>query len=256
MKSIELNATLTERIDVNPELAIFKVRPDGAPIPDFVPGQYATLGLPDPKADPAKPKLIARAYSIASAPNERAGLEFVIVVVREGQLTPLLWELPVGGRIWLAPKCKGTFTMEELPPERDLLMVSTGTGIAPFISMLRAYRGQNRWRRLILVNGVRLPADLAYREELAAAARSPDVRYLPFVTRDPSWDGLQGRVSRVLEDALYQELVGAPLTPEDCHVFLCGNPDMIAQMETALEARGFRPHSKRSPGNIHVEKYW
>lgn len=139
-------------------------------------------------------------------------------------------------------------------------MVSTGTGIGPYMSILRTYRGQGRWRRFVMINGVRREPDLGYRDELHAIAREdPTVLYIPIVSREPcpgDWPGRCGHVQDVLEQETYRRLVGAPLDPEQCHVFLCGNPDMIQSVRPLLERRGFRTHSKRSPGNIHLERYW
>ena len=101
--------------------------------------------------------------------------------------------------------------------------------------------------------------DLGYREELEAAARSDSrLHYLPSVTRESgvTWTGLRGRLGEFLEPGRYQSLVGAPLTPDECHVYLCGNPDMIESLEQSLTVRGFRKHTRHHPGNLHLEKYW
>jgi ferredoxin--NADP+ reductase len=139
-------------------------------------------------------------------------------------------------------------------------MVSTGTGVAPFMSMLRTYRGQNRWRRFVLINGVRVAADLGYRAELEQITREdPTVIYVPLATREPeggSWTGLRGRVQTALEPATYQRLAGAPLDPAHCHVFLCGNPQMIDDVELLLGQRGFVTDSRTGRGNVHFERYW
>jgi ferredoxin--NADP+ reductase len=138
-------------------------------------------------------------------------------------------------------------------------MVSTGTGIAPFMSMLRTYRGQDRWRRFVVVNGVRRASDLGYRDELEAICRAdPTVCYVPVVSREPdaTWSGLRGRVQIILDQEVFHPRVGAPLHPDDCHVFLCGNPAMLDELELLLQARGFRTHERHQPGNIHLERYW
>jgi ferredoxin--NADP+ reductase len=161
-----------------------------------------------------------------------------------------------GGRLYLKPVVGGTFTLDEVPGGKDLVMVATGTGLGPYISMLRHFRGEDRWRKFVIVHGVRKIADLGYRDELEAAAKSDaSVLYLPTVTRE-GWPGLQGRVQDVLFTELYLQRVGAPLSPEQCHVFLCGNPEMVKAVESELVARGFRKHMRREPGNIHKESYW
>lgn len=266
MENDPFNATLVERVDLTDVLSVVKVRPDSGEVPPFTPGQFVRLGLP--KAINGEGTLTARgrvrmtrrAYSIASAPFEKEALEFFVVRVDEGALTPQLWDIPVGGRVWMDDAAKGEFTIDVAPPGKDLVMVSTGTGIAPFISMLRTYRGQGRWRRFVLINGSRFAADLGYREELQRVmAEDSTVCYIPLATREPpesAWPELRGRVQMVLEPERYEKLVGAPLTPEECHVFLCGNPAMIDEVQGALEARGFVTDERERVGTIHFERYW
>jgi ferredoxin/flavodoxin---NADP+ reductase len=255
MSDQELNATVVHRQDPNERLAIVRVQPDGWALPDFEPGQYAALGLPDPTAG----KLIKRVYSIASAPG-RPWLEFYLQLVKEGALTPLLWPHHPGDRIFLSPRITGRFTLADVPPGKDLVMVATGTGLAPFLSMLRYYRGKGRWRRCIVVHGARTEVELAYREELEAAAREDEsICFIPCVTREPAgspYAGPRGRVQTVLEGDAWERLAGAPLDPAHCHVFLCGNPAMIDDMEARLAPRGFKAHTSASPGNLHFERYW
>jgi ferredoxin--NADP+ reductase len=126
--------------------------------------------------------------------------------------------------------------------------------------MLRTYRGQDRWRRFIVLHGVRHARELAYRDEFEQAAREdPSVLYVPMATREPDdgpWTGRRGRVQSVLDDGVSQEVVGGELDPASCHVFLCGNPLMIDETEKLLQARGFTTHTACQPGNIHFERYW
>lgn len=256
-----LNATLVDRHDLSQELAVIRVRLDRGSTLSFEPGQYTTIGLPQPLgASVKRPKLLQRAYSIASSPDQHDHLEFYVVLVPNGQLTPRLWNVDVGGRLWIGQKAKGHFTLERVPRNKDLVMIGTGTGLAPYMSMLRAYRGQDRWRRFVVIHGVRLAQDCGYRHELEqAAAQDPTVVYIPTVTREPedsSWRGMRGRVQTVLEEATYQRLVGAPLVCDRCHVFLCGHGDMIHTVQTMLEAKGFSVATSRTPGNLHVERYW
>ena len=265
------NATIRDWEDLTDELAIFRLYPDEGEVPEFEPGQFATLGLPrshPPIHDPEKfppgdrrwQKLVRRAYSIASSPRRRDSLEFYVVIVEEGRLTPKVWNLKEGGRIWLDPRIKGDFTLDGVPDGKDLVMVSTGTGLAPYISMLKTFRGTGRWRRLVMIHGVRYAEDLAYREQMEQiAAEDPSVIYIPTCSREPEgseWAGTRGRCNLLLEEECYEEHVGAKLTPEDCHVFLCGNPDMINQGEKTLNARGFITQTKKKPGNLHFERYW
>jgi ferredoxin--NADP+ reductase len=264
------NATLIERQDLTNTLSIVKVRPDAGTVPPFHPGQFIRLGLPRPMTPegagglrlsrPGRIRYTRRAYSIASAPTVTDHMEFFVVRIEAGALTPRLWELAVGERLWMDSEAKGEFSLDVAPPDKDAVMVSTSTGIAPFMSMLRTYRGQGRWRRLVLINGVRRAADFGYRAEMEAIARDdPSLVYVPLVTREPvgaAWTGLRGRVQTVLEPETYRRVVGAPLDPAECHVFLCGNPDMIDDVQKLLESRGFVTDSRAGRGNIHFERFW
>ncbi len=259
-----LNATLIDRDDLSDELTMMRVRPDSGCVPAFEPGQYITIGLPADNRSAASQSnhlpLIKRAYSIASSPNQHAWLEFYVVLVRDGRLTPYLWQVPIGGRLWVDQKAKGRFTLQHIATDKDLVMVSTGTGIAPYMSMLRTYRGQNRWRRFIVIHGVRLVQDLGYRQKLEQiATQDPTVLYIPTVTREPddsSWQGMRGRVQVILEDRTYERVTGDSMSPKKCHVFLCGNPEMITNVQTLLEAKGFVTPTPQTPGNLHFERYW
>lgn len=264
-----LNATISMRRDLTGELSIVRVAPD-AGVPDFKPGQYATLGvLPPPDSEQAKKKgmarLVLRPYSISSTPLEKESIEFYLALVPQGQFTPRIWDLPEGERLYMAPKCKGKFTLDGVPADRDLVMIATGTGLAPFMSMLKTYRDTGRWRRFIVIHGARLCGDLAYRSELEQlAAKDPTVTYLPTCSREPDptgreadWYGLRGRVNVVLEPRAFRELTGVELSPENCHVFLCGNPSMIDEVSVDLVSRGFTAKDREHPdGNVHLEKYW
>lgn len=260
MAQYEHNASLVARVDLSDELAIFRIRPDVAPLPEFVPGQYAELAI-IPDSAPEGAKLVRRSYSIASPPSITDELELYIVRVPDGEVTPLLWKIPVGGRLWLGPKIKGKFTLEEVPSGKDLVMVSTGTGLAPFLSMLRQHGDCPPWRKLVLVHGARYQCDLGYREELTSAAtRYPWFSYLPALTREPEgsdWSGLRGRVQTLFSrDGAVERALGEPLSAEMSHILLCGNPQMIDDIQLLLGERGLHPHKKKTPGNVHVERYW
>lgn len=268
MASEDFNATLISRHDLNEELSIVRIRPDSGEVPPFIPGQFAMVALPkngdSPDRGGVKPKgsrMIRRAYSIASSPLEAAYVELLVVLVKEGRLTPKLWTVETGGRLWLDDRIKGNFTLDGIGPEKNLVMVATGTGLAPFVSMLRTYAGQKRWNRLALIHGVRYACDLAYGDELAQFGRcDPSVAYVPTASREPddsAWHGLRGRVQVVLgDDATFESGAGFKLDPDNCHVLLCGNPDMITSVEAGLHARGFTTQTRDTPGTIHFERYW
>jgi ferredoxin--NADP+ reductase len=257
----EFNATLIDRRDLNEGLGVMRIRPDTGRVPPFIAGQHVILGLPreDASAGGNAPPLVRRPYSIASSPDATDHLELLVTLVEAGRLTPRLWTLHEGDRLWMDERLRGRYSMEGVPADADVVMVSTGAGLAPHMSMFRAYRGKSRWRRAVMIHGVRRISDLAYRDEIQAACReNPSVTYIPLATREPvgdDWPGLPGRVQCALEPDVYKRFVGAPLDPEHCHVFLCGNPAMMKSVRTLLEERGFTAGSEEHPGNLHFERY-
>ncbi len=272
MSKDALNAIVSGRIEVAPGLIILRVVPDGWPLPDFEPGQFGVLGLPtsaprcplsDPEEQPAAPsgRLIRRAYSIASSSREREFVEFYITLVQSGSLTPRLFALAAGDRLWLGPKITGLFTLEEVPADRDVVLVATGTGLAPYMSMLRTAlpgAGARRWAVLL---GARHSWDLGYHAELVTMQRlSPRFDYVPTISRPNEepvpWGGRTGHVSDLWLDGALEAVWGRRPAPADTHVFLCGNPAMVDDMVAILEHEGFSEHTRASPGTVHVERYW
>jgi ferredoxin--NADP+ reductase len=258
---MEMNATVASRRDVTEDLSILGVRPDG-PRFDFQPGQYTVLGLPAsaPRAPGSSPdpvplapdKMIRRAYSIASASADGCCLEFYLKLVPAGSLTPRLFALREGDRLWIGSKAVGSFTLEAVAEGEDLILVATGTGLAPYLSMIRARHRCGARPAFTVVHGVRHPRELAYRDELEALDHGcATFRYVPTVTRpDESWTGHVGRVHAAFEDGT------VAAEPGRHRVFLCGSPGMIDTMHPFFEARGFRLHTAKQPGNLHVERYW
>ena len=282
--STEMNATLIARNDLHHGLLIIRVKPDAA-LPPFKAGQYAVLGLPasaprTPLADPEEPaaaaagtngasgaegseaaagKFIKRAYSISSSSRQGEYLEFFVALVRSGALTPRLFALQPGDRLWLGPKVVGMFTLDQAPPAHDIVLVATGTGLAPYISMLRSgydYEG----RTTVVIHAARNSWDLGYRGELEAlAARWPRVHYLPVISdphREPAWTGRTGLVYEYFDDGTVDRLLGYPMAPGRLSFFLCGNPLMVTGMEERLLGAGFRKHTRKEPGDVFVEEFW
>jgi len=266
---VEMNATVTKRDEINHGLLVLRVRPDFA-LPEFEAGQYVVLALPgsqargdyaDPEDPPAAPeKLIKRAYSIASSSLEGEYLEFYVALVHSGALTPRLFAIREGERIWLSKKIVGMFTLADVTAGHDVLFVATGTGLAPYLSMLRSDYRFESGRKTVVIHGARVSWDLGYMRELTAlAARWRDFHYLPIIDeaeRDPEWPGKVGFVYEYIDDGTVARLLGHELEPESTSVFLCGNPLMTEGMEKMLIGRGFKMHSRRDPGNIFVERFW
>ena len=271
MATNELNAVLTQNMEIAPGLAIMRVAADGWQLPDFTPGQFAVLGLPGsaPRcagADTEEPApeadaLIRRAYSIASSSLARQYLEFYITVVRSGALTPRLFALELGGHLWLSPKFTGRFTLDEVPDGANVVLVSTGTGLAPYMSMVRTLVKPGEGRRVAILHGARHSWDLGYSAELLMLERMHErFTYHAIVSRPGEepvpWTGLTGYVQEIWTRGILAEAWGSHPTPADTHVLLCGNPGMIEAMEKTIQAEGFTEHNRRAPGTYHVEKYW
>jgi ferredoxin-NADP reductase len=237
------NATLIERDDLTPDVARMVVRPDG-PIPSFAAGQYFSLGLT------IDDRPILRPYSTASAPGALAGLEFLVRRVRGGTFTPKLWSLGPGDRLWIGPP-KGLFLLKP-GDRRTHLLVSAGTGIAPFIAMASQLLGRIDPPQVVMAHGVSYEAELAYRDRLEALAASrPSFVYSPAVSRPDApendrWHGRTGRVERTLP-GLWTELGLEAVTTV---AYLCGNPDMVAAARRTLLELGLPADA------IYHENYW
>lgn len=267
----ELNAIVTQRIEVAPGLMVIRVVPDGWELPEFTPGQFAVLGLP-PEADrtsvadrdeaPVKAgKLIRRAYSIASSSKARTYLEFFITLVHSGSLSPRLFHLQPGDRVWLGPKITGTFTLDQAPPDTDVILIATGTGLAPYMSMLRTELASSRDRRYAVLLGARHSWDLGYHAELVTMEQlSPGFTYLPIISRPAEepvpWTGRAGYVLDLWQGGELEHEWGRRPTPDNARVFLCGNPTMIEDMIELLADEGFTEHRGHAPGSIFVERFW
>ncbi|MCJ7755346.1 MAG: hypothetical protein MUP13_12345, partial [Thermoanaerobaculales bacterium] len=176
MGKFDLNAVVQQRNEVAPGLMVIRIAPEGWDLPVFTPGQFAVLGLPpeaprcdlaDPDEEEHKPgALIRRAYSIASSSVARENLELYITLVRSGALTPRLFALAPGDRLWLGPKITGRFTLDDAPDDADLVLVATGTGLAPYMSMLSTQLMCGASRRFAVLHGAYPSWDLGYRNEL------------------------------------------------------------------------------------------
>jgi ferredoxin/flavodoxin---NADP+ reductase len=296
------NATVVHLRRAHSDLMMVRVRSD-APRPPHKPGQYSVLGLgcweprfPGCQEEVLAPgeelKLARRSYSISCPILDESGrlldaertdwLEFYIVLVREtGRekpplLTPRLFLLREGDRLYLGEKITGAFTLDPVRPDDAVVFLSTGTGEAPHNYMLwdllrRGHRGP-----ILSACCVRYRRDLGYlatHEELMR--RYPHYTYLPLTTREADTVGNKVYVQDLLTGGQLEQRLGRPLDPERTHVFLCGNPKMIGvpdkDRETGklvypqppgvielLEQRGFRPDQPalKIKGNIHYEEYW
>jgi ferredoxin/flavodoxin---NADP+ reductase len=208
-------------------------------------------------ADPDR--MVRRAYSIASESKAEEYLEFYLTLVMSGELTPRLFNLKLGDRCFVGPKAVGVFTLAKAPG-KHILMIGTGTGLAPYMSMLRSELDCGGSRHFVIVHGARYSWDLGYRTELTGLARHcNNFHYLPVITRpkeDATWKGRSGYLQNVIASGTIEEETGLALTPENFDIFLCGNPGMIETVISWAEERGFTRDKGHDIGTLHTEEYW
>ncbi|MES2263699.1 MAG: ferredoxin--NADP reductase [Pseudomonadota bacterium] len=221
----------------------------------FSNGHFTMIGL---RID-GKPLL--RAYSIASA-NYEDHLEFFSIKVPGGPLTSRLQHLKVGDSVIVGRKPTGTLVSDYLLPGKRLYMLSTGTGLAPFMSIVRDPEIYDRFDQLILVHGVRQVEELAYHDllvehlpnhEFLGDLVTSKLRYYPTVTRESYRN--TGRVTDLIESGKLFEDLGVPaLNPEVDRVMICGSADMLRDLKEMLEARGFNEGNTSTPGDFVIER--
>jgi ferredoxin--NADP+ reductase len=221
----------------------------------FVAGQFARLGLPAPPG--SREPMLGRPYSFVNAPHERPH-EFCFVVVPGGPLSPRLAALEVGDPLWVADRPSGFFTVDEVPPADALWCIATGTGVGPFLSILRTPEPWARFGQVVLVHAARTAQELVYRDVIAglAAAHAGAFHAVPVASREDVPGVLRGRIPALLEDGRLEARAGVPLTAEAAHAMLCGNPGMVDDVQAALARRGMRRHRRKVPGHVTVETYW
>jgi ferredoxin--NADP+ reductase len=299
------NAELVQVILIHEDLSIFRVRPDTGVMP-FLPGQYTVLGLgywesrfediPDDDHDESEiRKLCKRAYSISCPLLDGEGrllpveqspfLKFYIVLIREAlpnvpALTPRLFALRAGDRLFVGPKVTGHYTLAGVRPDDDCVFVATGTGEAPHNAMIARLLDTGHRGRIVSVVCARNRRDFGYLQQHRALEELyGNYRHLSLTTREPenldgSLPGFTGKryLQEYLESGDFERDAGLALDPKRVHVFLCGNPAMIGTprrgangawqypqpkgIVEVLEQRGFQADLPRQPGNVHFEKYW
>ena len=265
MEHSPYNATVTGLITITPDLIILRVRTD-EPREMFKAGQYTNIGLQANESRspnsvvsleniPDK-QLIIRPYSIASADHQTSNFEFYISQVKSGLLTPRLFNLSLGRRIWVDENILGIFTLNQTPANCNIVMVATGTGLAPYISFLRSHIKEHHDIKLAIIHGAAYQWDLGYFSELELLKSSfPNFFYFPTLLKaDDTWDGLRGYIEEHLETGELEN-AGIEIDPNKTHFYLCGNPKMVASVSAFLEKRKYTRHTKKKPGALHIEEY-
>jgi len=221
----------------------------------FENGQFAMIGLE------LGGKPLLRAYSIASA-NYEEQLEFLSIAVPEGPLTSQLCKIQPGDTVLVGRKPTGTLLVDNLRPGRNLYLLATGTGLAPFMALIKDPAVYERFDQVILAHGVRVSGELAYanhirhelpKHEFLGEDVAAKLRYYPTVTREEYQT--TGRITDLIESGkIFTDLGIEPLDPEHDRVMICGSEAMLADLEKLLEARGFDEGNNAKPGAYVVEK--
>jgi ferredoxin--NADP+ reductase len=230
---------------------LFSLRVE-APRLAFEAGQFVRIALELEEGNAGS--RVARPFSFVNPPQDPV-FEFYGVVVPEGPLSPRLARLAAGDRLLLASNPAGFLVLSELPDAETLWLLSTGTGIAPFLSLLRTAAPWQRFKTVVLVHAVRRAEELVYQEMMLEFKKQKAFRYVSFVSREPHASSLAGRIPAAIADGRLEQAAGAQLSAQS-QVMLCGNPAMLKDAQAALVARGLRKHRRRSPGQITVESFW
>lgn len=237
--------------------SLFTLRTTRDPGFRFRAGQFARLGVT--KADGST---VWRAYSMVSSPHDEF-LEFFSIVVPGGEFTSELSRLVVGDTLLVDRQAFGYLTLERFSDGRDLWLLATGTGLAPFLSILQDFEVWEKFERIILVYSVREARELAYRDLIEGLARrdyleefAHKLQFVPTVTRESCPGALNGRITTLIENGELERAAGVVLTPEHSRVMLCGNPQMIDDTRKVLKLRDMNLSLSRRPGQVAVETYW
>lgn len=226
-------------------------------------GQFAMLGLPQDKNN-LDGKWIRRAYSITSSPTEDE-VEFYIVLVKDGELTPKLFDLEIGDKIYMGERAAGTMDFKNINEKDNIIFLSTGTGIAPFISILRNHKDEilNGKRKVAFAQGVRYTYELAFEYELLGLEEDEEnnkfFKYFPVVSRAEEegieWTGTKGHIQTLIHDGIIEKFFKTKIDPKNTKIFLCGTPKMVDECVNLFTDMGFTKNTIKEPGNLFFDKH-
>lgn len=239
---------------------LFSVKVTRSPQFRFTPGQWVRLGIPSGSGLPGG--VIWRPYSMVSADYDDY-LEFFSILVPGGAFSSRLAAAQVGETVFVEKQPFGYLTAARFTGGRHLWLLASGTGVAPYLSILRDPDVWQRYDERVLAYSVSYVREIAYRDELAALANDellgdarPPLRFVPIVTREEAPDALRARLPALIADGSLERKAGLALTPEDSRILVCGNPQMLDDVRDALVARGLRSDRSALPGHFATENYW
>lgn len=246
-----IEGTVVENHHWSDELYSLRIKAESEDFKGFKPGQFGRLAL---EID-GKPR--GRPYSFVNAPHEDL-LEFYSIVVPDGPLSTRLEKLVAGDTVLVGPKGAGFFTLDMVPDADTLWMLSTGTALGPFLSILKTEEPWQRFKKMVLVHCVRTADELAYREMIEGLVeRNPQqLQYVPFVTREAVDFAIQSRVPAAIAAGSLQERAGLSMQPDDSQIMICGNPAMVTDTKELLAGQGFKANTRKEAGHITTENYW
>ena len=242
-----LDGKVIEKICWNERLFSLRIQSD---LGDFLPGQFVRVALD------IDGERVARPYSLVNQPGD-AFQEIYFNIVPQGPLSPRLAELEAGDDIFVTDTPNGFLTIEEVPQCKHLWLAATGTGVGPFLSILKGKGVWQRFEKVVLAYSVRDQSELAYQEQVEQISEQHDEKFsfVPFITREAVEGACNKRITDAIEDGSLEEKVGVSINGADSHVMMCGNAEMISSVSACLEQRGMRKHRRREPGHITTEKY-
>ena len=241
-----LTGKIIKKIQWNDRLFSLRIHCD---LNGFESGQFVRVALD------IDGERVARPYSLVNTPDDDF-LEIYFNIVSEGPLTPKLAELEENDEIFVTDRANGFLTVTELPECKHLWMLATGTGVGPFISILRGGNVWKRFEKVVLGYSVRDLSELSYQEHISMLEKQhgDQFSFVPFITREKVEGAMDQRILASIEDGTFEQRTGVDID-EDSHIMMCGNSAMISDVTEYLEKRGLRKHRRREPGHITTEKY-
>ena len=213
-------------------------------------GQFVRIGLQDGE------DVIARPYSLVNTPQE-SHLEVYFNIVEEGPLSPRLFALETGDDVLVSSNPSGFLTVSEIPECKHLWMIATGTGIGPFLSILKSDAAWQKFEKIMLCYSVSYAEELGYREiiDQVASSHGEQFQFVPIVTREKKPETFGKRITSLMQDGSLEQHTGLSINAENSHVMMCGSSNMITDVSAELVSRDMKKHRRRDPGHFTTEKY-